>query len=320
MARIAITGATGFVGSNIAELLTTRGHDVVGLVRREVDVDVVWSPLLVDFNNPADIASKLGSVDAIVHCAIANDFHMLMNDQEKAFDAYVGLTSRVAQAANALDAQLVYISTDWIMDGTRHLTPESAYGNPINIYGYLKAMGEQVVRDLCPSTGAICRIGGVMGAHRLYAQGPRSQDVGFGYFVSALVTALKAGETFAVWGGPFVNEIATPSLAAEIAAQVERVVQLKAAGQFHLVGDDAVTRMGLAELTCEVFDLDKSLLREIDAPEDQLFPQGVPVDTSLANAATKAALQLGPTPLRELLAAFRREMESGEIQSITQSL
>ena len=320
MARIAVTGATGFVGSNIAELLTAIGHDVIGLVRREVDVQTPWKPLHVNFEDPADIAASLQSADAIVHCAIANDFHMLMNDQERAFDAYVGLTSRVATAANTLNAHMVYISTDWIMDGTRHLTPESAYGNPINIYGFLKAMGEQVVRDLCPGSGAICRIGGVMGAHRLYAQGPRSQDVGFGYFVSALVTALSAGETFAVWGGPFVNEVATPSLAAEIAAQVDRVVTLRATGQFHLVGDDAVTRMGLAELTCEVFDLDKSLLRQIDAPEDQLFPQGVPVDTSLSNAVTKETLQLGPTPLRALLEAFRRERESGRIQSITQPL
>lgn len=320
MARIAITGATGFVGSNIAELLHTFGHEVVGLVRRKPEVETQWTALLVNFDEPLDIAAKLGHADAIVHCAIANDFHMLMNDQEKAFDAYVGLTGRVAQAANSLNARMVYISTDWIMDGTGHMTPESAYGNPINIYGFLKAMGEQVVRDLCPETGAICRIGGVMGAHRLYAQGPRSQDVGFGYFVSALVNALEAGETFAVWGGPFVNEVATPSLAAEIAAQVERVVALRATGQFHLVGDDAVTRMGLAEMACEVFDLDKSLLRQIDAPADQLFPQGVPVDTSLANTATKQALQLGPTPLRALLAAFRRERETGRIQSITRPL
>ena len=320
MTRIAVTGATGFVGSNIAELLHNRGHDVVGLVRRQPDVETPWTALQVDFDQPSDIVAKLGQVDAIVHCAIANDFHMLMNDSAKAFDAYVGLTSRVAQAANQLGAHMVYISTDWILDGTRHLTAETEYGNPINIYGFLKAMGEQVVRDLCPTSGAICRIGGVMGAHRLYAQGPRSQDVGFGYFVSALVNTLRKGEQFAVWGGPFVNEVATPSLAAEIAAQVERVIQIKAVGQFHLVGDDAVGRMELARLACEVFELDAALLSEIDAPEDQRFPQGVPVDTSLSNALTKQALRLGPTPLRELLKVFRQEMESGEITALTAPL
>ncbi len=320
MAKIAVTGATGFVGSNIAEHLSNLGHEVIGLTRRPLDVEVNWRAVEVNFNNPLDIAQKLESADAVIHCAIANDFHMLMNDQEAAFDAYVGLTKRVLTAANQLNAHFVYISTDWILDGTQHLSPESTYGNPLNIYGFLKAMGEQVVRDLAPNNGAICRIGGVMGAHRLYAEGPRSQDVGFGYFVSALVNTLRKGETFAVWGGEYVNEIATPSLAAEIAAQVERVIALKAVGHFHLVGDDAVRRMELAELTCEVFDLDKNLLTQIEAPEDQRFPQGVPVDTSLSNTATKQTLQLGPTPLRALLEAFKTEMETGVIQSITQPL
>ena len=65
MARIAVTGATGFVGSNIAELLTANGHDVVGLVRREVDVPTPWQPLQVNFDDPADIATKLRDADAI---------------------------------------------------------------------------------------------------------------------------------------------------------------------------------------------------------------------------------------------------------------
>ncbi|MEY3407812.1 MAG: hypothetical protein RL038_873 [Actinomycetota bacterium] len=320
MARVAVTGATGFVGSNIAEHLSNIGHEVIGLVRREIEIAAPWTPLLVDFEEPADIVEKLGSVDAVVHCAIANDFHMLMHEPEKAFDSYVGLTKRVLESANQLDAHFVYISTDWILDGTKHLTPESTFGNPLNIYGYLKAMGEQVVRDLAPNNGAICRIGGVMGAHRLYAEGPRSQDVGFGYFVSALVNALKRGEQFAVWGGDFVNEIATPSLAAEIAAQVDRVIHLKATGHFHLVGDDAVHRMELAELVCEVFGLDKSKLSRIDAPEDQRFPQAVPYDTSLSNENTKKLLNLGPTPLRELLEAFKLELETNKIQSITKPI
>ena len=90
------------------------------LVRKPVDVEVQWTALQVDFNDPADMAAKLRSADAVVHCAIANDFHMLMNEPEQAFDSYVGLTSRVTKAASELGAQLVYISTDWILDGTRH--------------------------------------------------------------------------------------------------------------------------------------------------------------------------------------------------------
>lgn len=317
MAIVAITGATGFVGSNIADLLHSRGHEVVGIIRKPSDPVPPWSERLADLSSIESIRDALAGVDAVVHCAISNDFNTLMHDRPKAYDAYVGLTQRIAHAANAVGAHMVYISTDWTMDGTQHRTPESDCGNPINIYGFLKAMGEQVVRDLCPDSGAVCRIGGVMGAHRLLPSGPRSQDVGFGYFVASLVQSLQRSERFAVWGGEFVNRIATPSLASEIGAQVERVITRRATGNLHLVGDDAVTRMELAALVCDVFDLDSSLLYEIDAPEEARFPQGVPVDSSLDNAQTKEVLGLGPTPLRALLEAFRREIESGTLQPLT---
>jgi dTDP-4-dehydrorhamnose reductase len=318
VSTVAITGATGFVGSNIAEVLHARGHRVVGVIRKPSDPTPPWSEMLTDLGSVHSLAASLAGADAVVHCAISNDFNSLMNDRPKAYDAYVGMTQRVAQAANLVGAQMIYISTDWTMDGTRHRTPESDCGNPINIYGFLKAMGEQVVRDLCPNSGAVCRIGGVMGAHRLLPSGPRSQDVGFGYFVASIVQTLQRGERFAVWGGEFVNKIATPSLASEIGAEIERVIKRGVSGTLHLVGDDAVTRMELAELVCEIFELDASLLYEIDAPVEARFAQGVPVDSSLDNAHTKQVLGLGPTPLRALLAAFRREMETGELHPLTQ--
>ena len=197
------------------------------------------------------------------------------------------------------------------MDGTTHLSLESNKGNPVNFYGFLKAMGEQVVRDLAPENGAVCRIGGVMGFHQTKKDGPRSQDVGFGYFVTSLVNALSKGEAFAVWGGDQVNKIATPSLAAEIGAQVERVAARNATGTFHLVGDDAVTRMELAKLVCEVFNLDASLLQETNPPESELFPAPVPVDTSLSNVETKRVLGIGEKSLRGLLESLRIEYEAG---------
>lgn len=313
--RIALTGSTGFVGSNVAKVLQLRGHEVVGLVRTVAKLP--WETQLVDFQNQDSIQAALAGSDAVVHCAIANDFNRLMQDRPYAFDAYVGLTSRVVRAAVASSTKPIFISSDWVMDGTSHLTPETDPGNPVNIYGVLKAMGEQVVRDIAPETGATCRIGGVMGFHQLKDQGPRNQDVGFGYFVTTLVRELKAKKQFAVWGGDQVNKIATPSLAAEIGAQVSLIAEKNAVGTFHLVGDDAVSRMDLAKMVCEVFELDANLLIETDPPASELFPAPVPVDTSLSNAATKQALGLGPTGLRALLNALKTEYESGRPSPVT---
>jgi dTDP-4-dehydrorhamnose reductase len=317
--RIAVTGSTGFVGSNVASVLKLYGHDVMGLVRREPESALPWETRLVDFSDIDSLAAGTVGADAIVHCAIANDFNKLLADPPAAYDAYVGMTSRVTQAANRNKAQVVYISTDWIMDGTGHLEPENHPGNAVNFYGYLKALGEQVIRDLAPTSGAICRIAGVMGRHQL-AESPRSQDVGFGYFVYSLVEALQAGLPFDVWMGDRVNLITTPSLAAEIGAQVERVITLGAAGTFHLVGDDAIARWDLALLVCDVFGLDAGLLRQTEPPMDQLFPAAVPVDSSLGNVQTKKVLQLGPTPLVELLRVFKNELETHHLGTLTEPI
>jgi dTDP-4-dehydrorhamnose reductase len=307
--RIAITGSTGFVGSNIAAVLQSSGHEVIGLVRSESKLP--WETKLVDFSSEDSISAALVGTDSVVHCAIANDFNRLLQDRDFAYDSFVGMTSRVVRAANKTGSKPIYISTDWVMDGTTHLSLESNKGNPVNFYGFLKAMGEQVVRDLAPENGAVCRIGGVMGFHQTKLDGPRSQDVGFGYFVTSLVSSLSKSETFAVWGGDQVNKIATPSLAAEIGAQVEKVITQNATGTFHLVGDDAVTRMELAKLVCEVFNLDASLLQETNPPESELFPAPVPVDTSLSNVETKKILGIGEKSLRNLLDSLRIEYEAG---------
>ena len=307
--KIAITGSTGFVGSNIASVLQSSGHEVIGLVRSEAKLP--WETKLVDFTSEDSISSALEGTEAVVHCAIANDFNRLLQDRDFAYDSFVGMTARVVKAANKAGSKPIYISTDWVMDGTAHLSLESNKGNPVNFYGFLKAMGEQVVRDLAPENGAVCRIGGVMGFHQTKKDGPRSQDVGFGYFVTSLVNSLSKGDTFAVWGGDQVNKIATPSLAAEIGAQVEKVAIRNATGTFHLVGDDAVTRMELAKLVCEVFNLDASLLQETNPPESELFPAPVPVDTSLSNVETKKILGIGEKSLRSLLESLRIEYEAG---------
>jgi dTDP-4-dehydrorhamnose reductase len=315
---VAVTGSTGFVGSNVAAILSGRGHTVTGLSRRDVD-GAPWPVRTVDFGSVDSLSDALVGVDAVVHCAIANDFNRLLEDREFAYDSFVGMTTRVAQAATRAGSQMVYISTDWVMDGTGHLVPETDRGNPVNFYGFLKAMGEQVVRDLHPVDGAVCRIAGVMGRHQLQEDGPRSQDVGFGYFVYSLVTALRRGDTFTVWNGPHVNEVTSPSLAAEIGAQIERVVTRRVGGTLHLVGDDAIGRCELAELVCDVFGLDRGLLRQGLPPESELFPAPVPVDSSLGNVHTKQLLGLNPTPLRALLETFRTELETGAATALTPS-
>ena len=66
--QVAVTGAGGLVGSTIVPLLTTGGHGVTPLVRREAKAgEVTWDPQAATFD-----ASKLDGIDAVVHLAGEN--------------------------------------------------------------------------------------------------------------------------------------------------------------------------------------------------------------------------------------------------------
>lgn len=315
MARVLVTGATGFVGSNIATVLADRGHDVVAGTRGADDLP--WPARVLDY--AAIEPRQLADIDVVVHCAIANDFERLQADRRYARDSYVDLTARLARAADAAGARMVFISTDWVFDGTGHLVPEDEPTNPVNFYGVLKALGEQVIQDLAPG-GAVCRIGGVKGWHRLAASAKRSQDVGFGYFTSTLVTQLSQGEPFTVWEDANVNEIATVALASEIGAGIDRIIRLDADGTFHLVCDEPVGRWELAVRAADIFGLDRALLRTGPVPAESVFPAAVPRDTSMDRRRTVDVLDLAPAGVDDVLRALKAEMETGTVQPITPAL
>jgi len=314
VARIALTGGTGFLGSNVAEVLMDAGHEVLVLTRATPSMEVPWPYAVVDTSETRAVEEALTGCDAVIHAAIANAFNLL--DAQAAYYAYPGLTQSVTRAAIAVGAKPIFISSDWVMDGTSHKVTEDSFGRPINTYGYLKALGEQVIRDLAPESGVIVRIGGVMGSHRLQEDMPRNQDVGFGYFVSALVKALRNGTEFMVFGGDGVNKVATPSLASEIGSTIHRIVDRDASGVFHVVADDAITREALAELTCDVFELDSSLVTTGEPPEADRMAEPVPVDTSLDNSRVKSELGIGPVSVRDMLEALKAEAD-GKLHPVT---
>ncbi len=311
MVRVAVTGGTGFVGGTVAAVLDARGHEVVCLVRRDPGPAFPWSTVVVDSGDRDSLARGLDGCDAVAHLAIMNDFHGMYADRRAAWDGYVGLTRRVVDAANLTGSRVGYVSSDWVFDGTGHLVAEDEPPNPVNLYGFLKAASELVVLERA-AAGFVARVGGVQGVHQTQREGPRSQDVGFGYFVLALVEALQAGRRFTVWEDPRINAVATPVVSSEIGALLGRAFERDVGGVLHFAGGTAVTRRELAMATCEVFELDAGGVDFGPPPDEARLPAPVPYDTSLAGDATMAALGTRTHTISEQLGALRREVEQGQ--------
>jgi dTDP-4-dehydrorhamnose reductase len=299
--RIYLTGASGFVGSNLAHVFAEEhGAEVVAPGHEHVELT---EELIV---RRSVLATK---PDAIVHAAIWNDPAGLRADRRRAWGAYVGATRNVVAAANAVDAHVVLISTDWVFDGTQGPASESEPPNPVNAYGFLKACSELVITETA-GRGTVARIAGVQGVHRASAHAPRQQDAGFGYLVVSLVEALRAGERFAVWDGPGLNQLATPTLATDAAELVWRALEREVTGILHCCGGEHADRIALARRAVQVFELEPELLDVVVPPDGVAGSEPVPRDTRLDACATARALGVELPDLTAMLGRLKAQMES----------
>ena len=297
--RLWVTGASGFVGSNLVHVFAER-HGAEVVAPRHADVDVADAAAVRD-------AVAAARPDAIVHAAIWNAFADLERDRPRAWAAYVGATRNVVDAANIAGIPVVLISTDWVFDGTPGPAAEDAPPNPVNAYGFLKAASELVVTERA-RRGIVARIAAVQGVHHARPSAPRAQDAGFGYFVAALVDTLRAGRRFTVWDGPGLNALATPTLASDAGELVWRALEREVTGILHCCGGEHADRVGLARRAVAAFGLDPDLLTVGAAPAEAL-PARVPRDTRLDATATAARLGVELPDLDTQLARLRAEID-----------
>jgi len=306
--KVWMTGGLGFVGSNIVQAATSAGHEVMTTAHSTPPAAPICPCARVDMTDAEAVAASVAAFDPdlVVHCAILTGLERLERQRRAGWSAYVDATRATAEAAATVGAAYVLVSTDWVFDGTGHRVAEDEPPNPCNAYGLLKMASELVALE---RGGAVARVSGVNGVHRARPEAPRTQDPGFGNFLSPLIDELRQGRPFALWEADDINMIATPSLALECGELIVEIGTRRLDGIFHCCGADAVGRMDLARLTCAVFDLDPDLLVPTAPDPEERGTARIPYDTSLSTPRTDEVLGRTATPVRTLLERFRADYE-----------
>jgi len=154
--KVVVTGAKGQLGTDVVHLLADRGYEVYGYGREELDI--------TNFDQVKQVITEIRP-DVVIHAAAYTKVDLAESESDQAFLINAYGTRNVAVVSEAVGAKLVYISTDYVFDGTA-TTPynEFAPTNPLSIYGKSKLAGEQFVRDL-HSKFFIVRTSWVYGKH-----------------------------------------------------------------------------------------------------------------------------------------------------------
>ena len=124
--KVALTGATGFIGSHVLTDLYKHGHDVTALVRDDDQAEIVAArgatPAVVNLYDRPTVVSVLGDADGAIHTASPGDATSADLDSavvDAAIDAYAG-TGKV----------YIEISGQWVYGANTSIAEESPFQAP----------------------------------------------------------------------------------------------------------------------------------------------------------------------------------------------
>jgi dTDP-4-dehydrorhamnose reductase len=138
--RVTLFGASGLLGQDLVQEL--RGEHLTALSSKEAD--------LRDRTRARD-AIRDSRPDWIILSAAYTDVDGCESNRDRAFAVNCEGAINVAQAARDAGARLLFLSTDYVFDGTKRSPYEiSDTRNPTSVYGQSKARAEERLIEILP--------------------------------------------------------------------------------------------------------------------------------------------------------------------------
>ncbi|WJF91003.1 ADP-glyceromanno-heptose 6-epimerase [Paraburkholderia bonniea] len=161
---IIVTGAAGFIGSNLVKALNQRGHSRIIAVDNLTRADKFHNLVdceIEDYLDKSEFIERFtrgdfGKVQAVFHEGACSD--TMETDGRYMMDNNFRYSRAVLDTCLAQGSQFLYASSAAIYGGSERFVEDREVERPLNVYGYSKFLFDQVVRRLIP--GAASQIAG----------------------------------------------------------------------------------------------------------------------------------------------------------------
>lgn len=236
-----VIGASGQVGRHASQALRVRGWRVVGTGHTRAGSGL----LPVDLGDEAAIRRLIGEIgpDLCLLAAALTNVERCEGEPALAEALNARAPAVAAAACRAMGARTVYLSTEYVFDGSTGPYGEDAAVCPISVYGRTKLAGEQAVLDADPAALSV-RTTVVFS----FCPGDRN-------FLMQLIERLGAGERMRVPSDQISSPTYAPFLGAAIAEVAGRV-----SGVLNVAGPEVIDRFTFATRAAGALGLDPRLI------------------------------------------------------------
>lgn len=290
--KFLLTGSTGLVGRQVTKDLTEENHEVYSCYYDQKPEH--GNPIHLDLTNLSSIESVINQVkpDVIVHLAAMTDVDGCEDQKDLALLVNAQATEKLAKQAALQNAFFLYVSTDYVFDGTKKLWNENDKPNPLGNYGKSKLEGENKIQNLA-SSWCIARTSTPFGIH------PKKKS-----FPLWVVENLKSKKEINV----LVDQFTSPTYVPNLSKMLIEISEKQLLGVYHVSGASRISRYEFAELISEKLNLDKKLLKPISMDEMK-WKAKRPKDSSLDVSKATYILNEKPQKIEDALDSFINEFE-----------
>ena len=299
--KVFVTGVGGQLGHDCINELEQRGLEVVGsdIAEKYSGVGGISVPYVqLDITDEKAVREKIEEIkpDAIIHCAAwtAVDAAEDEENREKVKRINVDGTRYIAEAAKAIDAKMVYISTDYVFDGQgeRPWEPDDKCYAPLNVYGQSKLDGELAVSSIL-SKYFIVRISWVFGLNGKN-------------FIKTMINVGKRHPQVRVVD----DQVGTPTYTFDLAGLLVDMVETEKYGYYHATNEGGyISWADLAEESYKAAGMDVKVVR-VTTEEYGLSKAARPFNSRLEK---KKLVEAGFKPLPDWKDAVRRYIAEAKL-------